>query len=233
MLKPATLTVVPPSPPRPDPAGAHESARRALAEAIERHQEAQAELKANTDAQARAAELRLAAFMALDDAEAALEQAKEDLARRTTEAVLAGATELPSLDSYHAAKRNAEERYAALKVAEASLKDAAPPLQTTVRICASNLRERVRDVVLTAPAVAALLGPYRQIQADYHRARGLLNYLDDQDMLPAPFEGWRHPADGSAMADLGPWQDWLKALGSDASAAAPLPSSQNGGSRPG
>src|SRR4051794_41091702 len=102
MSKAPALAVVPPSPPKPDPAAAHETARKTLGEAVALHQEAQAKLKSNADAQAYAKRLRLEAFTGLEETEKALDDAKADLGRLTAEAVLSGAKELPTLESFHA-----------------------------------------------------------------------------------------------------------------------------------
>jgi 3-dehydroquinate synthetase len=215
--------------------------REQLAEAIERHVEAQRQLAANESAQAATQEAIYAARHAVEQTAAAIEEAKKNAATHLTAVAMGTAGAAPlSLKQTRLAAQDAEDALEAAKSANAALEEQHKAAERELQYASLDLDKCVRDVIRleTGAAVSELLKQAETAQADLINRRVVLRHLLHADQvaeadkqavasflrnnaLPGTFgdveyTDWgRHPA-------CEPWRHSALALRKDADAALPI-----------
>ncbi len=196
--------------------------RRALAEAIAQRDEVEREAQALLRARSRARDDRVAAFGALEDAEAALADAREADARELVATYVSGepsaeASEVPAAE---AALERARRRYAEVKAIADEL--SARKDEPGRGIPALRVTEAVKAVVRASPAVRRRAEDFRVAERAFHVYAATLSFFASRNMVPDDLKRIAPSRDATRYADPDPaWVAAIEALARDPDAVLP------------
>jgi hypothetical protein len=203
------------------------AARIVLAAAIERHATATRELAANEAAQLKAEAARGEAADAVERAQRALEEAKSAAAKHLTRTIMGTAGDAPkSIKDARAALIDATDTFEVAGEAYDALVQQRPSLAQEASFAQFGLRDKLRDLVRSDPAVKQLIEHYTELHRRAVDVRRALEWLDRNSMIGDEFKSWNVEREWPDLQVAVSWRAAIAALESDSN--SPLPTGPAG-----
>jgi chromosome segregation ATPase len=192
------------------------SERADLADRIERHRAALAELEKLRDARERAAALVRAAKEDVRSAETALDRCDAEAV-----SALIGGGDIADEAKLRAEVQAAQQRLDTLRKAAVTIEEPIKQAESRVGIIEVRVKTAIVGLIKGDAATHALIARYRDAARGYEDARRAMAYLDSLGALPENSH-WQATPPWPDLAGAAPWQAAVEALLTDAD--APLPS---------
>jgi chromosome segregation ATPase len=189
--------------------------RAELADRIERHRAALAELEKLRDARERAAALVRAAKEDVRAAEGALEQSGAEAL-----SALIGGRDIGDEAKLRGQVQSSQQRLEVLRRAAVALEEPIKQAESRVGVIEVRVKTAIVGLIKGDPATHALIARYRDAARGYEDARRAMAYLDSVGALPENSH-WRAAPPWPDLAGAAPWQAAVEALCRDAD--TPLP----------
>jgi hypothetical protein len=198
--------------------------REALAVAIDRHRDLSQQLTATKKALDDGWQFRSAARSRIEQAEAAIEEAKTNTAKFLTDTALGVPGDAPmTVRAARDALEDAKNELEALLTVEAALKKQQAEL--TGQLAWVHVDEAYRQVVCSHPGVLAVFARYKSLQRELAGHRLLVEALSRAGAVPDEHKNWHYIHDPNDAEDVSAliavWQASLTSLRTDPDAELP------------